>query len=161
MRSIIIPWGNPFLISYQFDFEALTTTPWTWQFIQKPTHLWSICADLRSLSVRRLSWETVSKALLKSRKMTTSVSSNQIGQMGLTLDKLMLTFSTDFLVLHVLPQVPVLVCFMVQGVNCFPRCWGLWALYHYYGIFGHKGKGFIRLLLNSPTSSQNKFTVKN
>lgn len=142
MRSVIIPWGTPFLIGYQFEFEPLTTTPWARQFSQIPTHLSSICPDLASLFVRRLSRKTVSQALLKSRKVTICVlennffiDSNQTGQMPLALDKSMSAFSTDFLVLHTLPQVPVLVlCFIVQGVNCFPRCWALRAL-SYYGIF--------------------------
>lgn len=69
-RSIIGPWGGtPLLTSCQFDFEPLTTTPMSLT-VQSDIH--PSCGpsvQFRSYQVvMGMSWETVSKGLLKSRQ---------------------------------------------------------------------------------------------
>jgi len=69
----IDPLGTPLVTSLQLDSELLITTLWVLPFSQFSIHLTDHSSSLHFLSFpRRILWETVSKALLKSRQTTST-----------------------------------------------------------------------------------------
>lgn len=72
---IMEPWGTPLVTGHQPDVTPFAVTLWAWPTIQLFTHLIVYLSScMLDILSRRILWETVSKALLKSKKGLRSLS---------------------------------------------------------------------------------------